>query len=374
MNVLYRVELTPEEETELKELLSKGKHNARRLKRAHILLLANHKQHTDAQICQLLNTSTSTVYRTKRCFVEEGLQSALEEGKRSGQPKALSPSEEATLISIACSKPPEGASRWTLSLIADRLIALTDLESISLETVRSRLKQNKLKPWQKKMWCIGKLDSDFIAQMEEVLELYARPANPKEPVVNFDEAMKQLVSDVREPVAAKPGQSARVDYEYRREAVANIFMMYDRHNGWRHVKATRTKKCEDFAQCMKALVDEHYPDAEQIHVVLDNYCTHKPGSLYKAFPPAEARRILRKITFHYTPKHASWLNMVEIEIGVMNQQCLDRRIGSWEELRCQLGAWEAKRNAEKASIDWLFDVDKARDKLHRAYDSLTIQN
>ncbi|WDE06712.1 IS630 family transposase [Thalassomonas viridans] len=374
MNILYRVELTLEEETELKALLSKGKHNARRLKRAHILLLANHKRHTDEQICQLINTSASTVYRTKRCFVEEGLQSALDEGKRSGQPRALSPSEEATLISIACTKPPEGASRWTLSLIADRLIALTDLQTISLETIRSRLKQNQLKPWQKKMWCLGKLDSDFIAQMEAVLELYARPANPKEPVVNFDEAMKQLVSHTREPVAAKPGQIERVDYEYRREAVANIFMMYDRHNGWRHAKATRTKKCEDFAQCMKALVDEHYPEAEQIHIVLDNYCTHKPGSLYKAFPPAEARRILRKITFHYTPKHASWLNMVEIEIGVMNQQCLDRRIGSWEELRRQLGAWEVKRNAKKTAINWLFDVDQAREKLHRAYDNLTIQN
>jgi len=179
MNISYRVELTCEEIAELNELTSKGKHNARKLKRAQILLLANHRQHTDAEICQLLNTSTSTVYRTKRGFVEEGLQSALEEGKRLGQPKALSSSEEATLITIACTKPPEGVARWTLSLIADRLIALTDLESISLETIRSRLKENQLKPWQKKMWCIGQLNADFIAQMEEVLELYAQPANPK---------------------------------------------------------------------------------------------------------------------------------------------------------------------------------------------------
>ncbi|MBE4613465.1 IS630 family transposase, partial [Vibrio navarrensis] len=148
MNISYRVELTCEEIAELNELTSKGKHNARKLKRAQILLLANHRQHTDAEICQLLNTSTSTVYRTKRGFVEEGLQSALEEGKRRGQPKALSSSEEATLITIACTKPPEGVARWTLSLIADRLIALTDLESISLETIRSRLKENQLKPWQ----------------------------------------------------------------------------------------------------------------------------------------------------------------------------------------------------------------------------------
>jgi transposase len=374
MNISYRVELTCEEIAELNELTSKGKHNARKLKRAQILLLANHRQHTDAEICQLLNTSTSTVYRTKRSFVEEGLQSALEEGKRSGQPKALNSSEEATLITIACTKPPEGTARWTLSLIADRLIALTDLESISLETIRSRLKENQLKPWQKKMWCIGQLNADFIAQMEEVLELYAQPANPKEPVVNFDEAMKQMVSHTREPIPAKPGQPERIDYEYRREAVANIFLMYDRHNGWRHAKATKTKKFEDFAWCMKELVDEHYPDADQIHVVLDNFTTHKAGALYRTFSAGEARRILRKITFHYTPPHASWLNMVEIEIGVMNQQCLNRRIGSWEELHRELKAWETMRNAEKASIEWLFNVDKARNKLHRAYDELTIQN
>lgn len=374
MNISYRVELTCEEIAELNELTSKGKHNARKLKRAQILLLANHRQHTDAEICQLLNTSTSTVYRTKRGFVEEGLQSALEEGKCLGQPKALSSSEEATLITIACTKPPEGVARWTLSLIADRLIALTDLESISLETIRSRLKENQLKPWQKKMWCIGQLNADFIAQMEEVLELYAQPANPKEPVINFDEAMKQMVSHTREPISAKPGQPERIDYEYRREAVANIFLMYDRHNGWRHAKATKTKKFEDFAWCMKELVDEHYPDADQIHVVLDNFTTHKAGALYHTFPAGEARRILRKITFHYTPPHASWLNMVEIEIGVMNQQCLNRRIGSWEELHRELKAWETMRNAEKASIEWLFDVDKARNKLHRAYDELTIQN
>ncbi|WDE08657.1 transposase [Thalassomonas viridans] len=144
------------------------------------------------------------------------------------------------------------------------------------------------------MWCLGKPDSDFITQMEAALELYARPAKP---------------------VATKPGQVERLDNKYRREAVANNFMMY----GWRHTKAIRTK---NFAQCMKALVDEHCPDVEQIHIVLDNYCPHKPGSLYKTFPPAEARRILRIVAFHYTPKHANWLSMVEIKSGIMKQQCL----------------------------------------------------
>ena len=171
MNISYRVELNCEEIALLNELTSKGKHSARKLKRAQILLLANERKHADAEICQLLNTSTSTVYRTKRQFVEDGLHAALEEGKRIGQPKVLNSSEEGMLVSIACSKPPEGRARWTLALIADKLVTLTDLESISLETIRLRLKENQLKPWQKKMWCIGKIDADFIAQMEEVLSI-----------------------------------------------------------------------------------------------------------------------------------------------------------------------------------------------------------
>ena len=374
MNISYLVELTHEEQHFLTVLLRKGIHNARKLKRANILLLANNRQHSDLEISQLLNTSTSTIYPTKRQFIEEGLEAALAEGKRCGQPRILSANEEATLVSIACSDPPEGRARWTLSLITDKLITLTDLETVSLETIRQRLKQNDLKPWQKKMWCIGELDCDFIAQMEEVLDLYGLPANEKQPVVNFDEAMKQLVSHVKPPKPAAPGRLAKVDYEYRREDVANIYLMYDRHRGWRHAKATATKKREDFAECMQELVDVHYPNAEKIHVVLDNYTTHKPGSLYKAFPAAEARRILRKIEFHYTPKHASWLNMVEIEIGVMNQQCLNKRIPTWKELHRSLAAWEAARNAKQARINWMFDVDNARLKLNRAYQKLNGQN
>jgi transposase len=374
MNITYLVELTQEELHSLKTLLSKGIHSARLLKRANILLLANEHQQSDKDISQLLNTSTSTIYRTKKRFVEDGLEVALAEGKRTGQPKLLSANEDAKLISIACSEPPDGRARWTLSLIADKLITLTELESVSLETVRQRLKHNELKPWQKKMWCIGELNSDFIAQMEEVLEIYAMPADEKHPVVNFDEAMKQLVSHVTPPKLASPGHLAKDDYEYRREDVANIYLMYDRHRGWRHAKATATKKREDFAECMRDLVDVHYPDAEKIYVVLDNYTTHTPGSLYKAYPAEEARRILKKIEFHYTPKHASWLNMVEIEIGVMNRQCLDRRIATWDDLRLSLTAWETARNSEQARIKWMFDVDNARLKLNRAYKLLNRQN
>ena len=224
------------------------------------------------------------------------------------------------------------------------------------------------------MWCIGKLDAAYIARMEHVLDLYAEPADPRRPVINFDEAGKQLVDHVNEPIPMKPGKVAKDDYEYQRAGMANIFMFFDRHRGWRKAKVTDRKTAVDFAECMRELVDHDYPEADVVRVVLDNLCTHHEASLYKAFPPAEARRILRRLEFHYTPKHASWLNMAEIEIGNMNQQCLDRRIANKALLIEELAHWEKLRNEEKASIKWMFNVDTAREKLDKAYGKLTCQN
>lgn len=366
MNIKNIVELNEEEKTELIALTSKGKVSARILKRANILLMSDSAKQTK-EITESLNVSSSTVFRIKRRFVNYGLEEALNEGKRAGFPRKLDASQEALLISLACTKPPKGSARWTLSLIAEQFIALSDVEPVSIETIRRRFKENDLKPWQRKMWCVGKMNADYVAQMEHVLDLYAKPENIAEPVVNFDEAMKQLVADITPPSRAKPGQAERQDYEYKRVSVANIFMFFDRYRGWRKTKATVSKKAVDFAQCMKELVDEHYPHAHKIHVVMDNYSTHKAGSLYKAFKPEEALRILNRLEFHYTPKHASWLNMVEIEIGNMNQQCLDRRIPDWAMLHQELEAWENKRNDAGASINWMFNVDAAREKLTKAY-------
>ncbi len=370
MNIAYRIELTDQEHQYLTDITRQGKHSSRLIKRAWILLKANHHAHSHETIAEQVNCGTSTVYRVKRQFVEEGLEAALNEGKRPGRSKVLSAHEESLLVSIACTRPPKGCSRWTLSLISDELIALTDLQSLSMETVRQRLKNNALKPWKRKMWCIGKMNADYVAQMENILSLYAQAPDETRPVINIDEAGKQLVQDITPPCPMKPGHDEKVDYEYRRGGVANIFMMMDRHNGWRRAKPTTHKKAQDFAMCMKELVDDYYPEAEKIRVVMDNFGTHTAGSLYKTFSPVEARRLMDKLEFHYTPKHASWLNMAEIEISVMNKQCLDRRIGSMTELTEELIAWENRRNAEKASIDWLFDVDAAREKLNKAYEKL----
>ena len=351
MNISYRVELTDEERNQLIQMTSKGKHSSRAIKRAHILLLADHHKHSHEQISERVSCGTATVYRVKREFVEQGLEVALNEGKRPGRSKILSANDEAKLVSIACTKPPEGRSRWTLSLLSDKLIALTDLDSVSLETIRTRLKSNELKPWQRKMWCIGNMTAEYIAQMEDILTLYSEEPDESNPVVNFDEAGKQLVDHVNQPIPMTSGQCEKVDYEYKRSGVANIFMFLDRHKGWRKAKPTWRKCATDFAECMKELVDIDYPNANKIRVVMDNFKTHSPGSLYKAFEPKEARRILNRLEFHYTPKHASWLNMAEIEIGTMSKQCLDRRIPNMDTLKAELQAWETARNEEKATIN-----------------------
>jgi len=200
-----------------------------------------------------------------------------------------------------------------------------------------------------------------------VLDLYAEAPDPKRPVVCFDESPTQLIGEVRQPIPAKPGQLERYDCEYRRNSTANLFIVLDVHRPWRKVKVTDRRAAEDFAQCMREISDVHFPKAEKIRVVMDNLSTHSPSALYQTFPPAEARRVLRRLEFHYTPKHASWLNMVEIEIGVLRSQCLDRRIDSQKRLVSEIQAWERQRNDSRARISWMFTAEKARKKMARAY-------
>ncbi len=262
---------------------------------------------------------------------------------------------------------PPGRKRWTLDLLAGEMVRLTEHEAVSRETVRRRLAEDDLKPWRRDMWCIPQIDGEYVARMEDVLDLYAEPADPKRPVVCFDESPTQLIGETRAPIPAKPGQPERYDCECRRNGTANLFVFLDAHRSWRHVKVTAQRTAKDFALCMRDLVDTHYPKAELIRVVLDNLSTHTAGALYETFPAPEAHRVLRRLEVHHTPKHASWLNMVEIEIGVMRGQCLDRRIGERERLNREIAAWQKQRNAAGARINWRFTTKKARDKLACAY-------
>jgi transposase len=366
MTIRYRVDLSEAERSELKALLRGGRRAARTLKRAQILLAADAGM-PDETIAQSLGVGGSTVYRTKRRFVEGNLDKALHEEPRPGAARKLSAQEEALLVATACSRPPEGRARWTIELLAGEIVRLTEHDGISRETVRRRLAENELKPWREKMWCVPKIDGEYVARMENVLDLYAEPPDPKYPVVCLDESPVQLIGEVREPIAAAPGQIERVDYEYRRCGTVNLFVAVDAHRPWRKVSVTQQRTAQDYAERLRELVDVDYPGATCIRVVQDNLSTHTPGALYEAFPAPEAHRILERLEFHYTPKHASWLNMVEIEIGVLKGQCLDRRIDDRVELEREIAAWQRRRNAAGARVKWMFTTEKARAKMGRAY-------
>ena len=199
--------------------------------------------------------------------------------------------------------------------------------------------------------------------MEDVLDVYTRPYDPKRPQVCLDETSRQLLADVVPPQAMAPGVTAKEDSEYGRQGVVNLFMVCEPLRGWREVLVSDRRTRVDWARCIKELVDVHYPDADTIVLVQDNLNTHTPASLYEAFPPAEAKRLADKLELHYTPKHGSWLNMAEIELGVLAGQCLDRRLPDRETLEREVAAWVAKRNAAIRTIDWRFTTDDARIKL-----------
>ena len=206
--------------------------------------------------------------------------------------------------------------------------------------------------------------------MEDVLDVYHRPYDPKRPLVCLDEASKQLVGEVVRPLPAEPGQPERFDYEYTREGVANLFMLSEPLLGWRAVQVTDRRTAKDFAEVVRWLVEEVHPEAETVVLVMDNLNTHKVASLYEAFPPEQARRIVERLEIHYTPKHGSWLNMAEIELSVLARQCLDRRIGDVGTLKREVEAWELDRNERQVGVKWRFTTADARIKLRHLYPSV----
>ena len=210
---------------------------------------------------------------------------------------------------------------------------------------------------------------EFVARMEDVLDLYHRPFDPRRPLVCIDEVPKQLVGETRQPVPARPGCPARYDYEYRRCGVANLFMVSQPLIGWRHVRVTDRRTARDFGELLGWLAEELFPEAARVALVVDNLNTHGPGRLYEASAPARARRIARRLEWHFTPRHGSWLNVAECELAALSRQCLDRRIGSVAHLRRAVSAWEEDRNERMAGVNWRFATADARVKLRRLYPS-----
>jgi transposase len=366
----YVVTLADDEREKLLKLIGSGTARARTISRARILLKAN-EGWQDKEISQALDVSIPTVERVRKRFVFEGFEASLKQ-RRSQRiySRKLDGEQEARLIALVCSSPPEGYARWSLRLLADWVVQMKIIDSISHETVRQVLDDNELKPWRREEWCIPAADSEFVYHMEDVLDVYKRSVDPKRPLVCFDESPEQLVSETRQALPMVPGQSEKYDYEYRREGVANLFMFFAPLQNWRNVKVTEQRTKADWAYCMRDLTDIHFPQAEKIVIVQDQLNTHSPACLYEVFAPAEAKRILDRLEFHSTPKHGSWLNMAEIELSVLNRQCLNRCIPSQTVLIRETEAWSLQRNNKQATVDWQFTTNDARIKLKRLYPSI----
>ncbi|MGH9353482.1 MAG: IS630 family transposase [Terriglobia bacterium] len=373
----YVVRLSDEERERLEALIRKGKSPAQRLLKARILLKADVSEGgegwSDSRIIKALETSASMVYRVRKQLVEEGFEAVLSRKPRAtpAVPRIFDGEKEARLIALACSKPPRGRARWTLRLLENKVVELHIVDRASDSTIGRTLKKNALKPHRRQCWVIPpKANSAFVAAMEDVLAVYTRPRDGDYPLVCLDETSKQLLAETRLSIPMKPGRPARCDYEYERNGTANIFMMFAPLEGWRHVKVTDRHTAIDYAHVLKDLADLHFVDARTIVLVQDNLNTHSKASLYEAFPAAEARRLVERFEWHYTPKHGSWLDLAESELGVLSSQCLDRRIPDKQSLIDEIAAWEYDRNASHARANWHFTTPTARVKLRHLYPSM----
>jgi DDE superfamily endonuclease len=226
-------------------------------------------------------------------------------------------------------------------------------------------------PWHEQTWCIPpEADGEFVARMEDLLDLYRLPYDPRYPVVGMDEMPKQLVAETRIPLPAREGHPMLYDYEYERRGVCNLFLFTEPLRGWRKVFVRDRRTRVDWAECMRTILDEVYPEARAIRLVQDNLNTHTIGALYEAFTPDEARRLARRLEVHPTPVHGSWLNVAESELSILDRQCLDRRLDATDMVRSEVGAWEARRNEAKVAMNWRFTIADARVKLKRVYPSI----
>jgi len=367
----YRVSLTDLERAALEQLVSAGKSAARKLTHARILLLADAAAEgdcSDDEIVAALGAGTRTIARVRKRFVTEGFLVALDHKPQPPRPdkikikgnieqKLVRPTQRPLPLDLAT------ARRRTDRVGAGRCYQHRDDPTGA--------KKNDIQPWIVETWCIPPAaDAEYVWRMEDVIQTYLMPYNPAYPVVCFDEACKQLFGEVRPARRTRRGSPAQVDYEYERKGVCNQLMMCEPLRGWRHVKVTKHRTRLDYAGCVRDLLEVHYPQAKKIRLVQDNLNTHDGASLYEAFPPAMARRLLERIEWHYTPKHGSWLNMAETEIRIMNGQCLDRRLESQIKLAAEVASWEHKRNDSQARIHWTFTLAAARRKLRKFYPSI----
>jgi DDE superfamily endonuclease/Homeodomain-like domain len=317
---------------------------------------------TLAEVADFLEISVRTVCNIEDNYAQGGLLKALHDDPRPGAPVQFDDRVKSHVVATVCSEPPEGFDRWTLELIREEIVQRAVVKSISTETIRLILQEHDLKPWRQQSWCVPKLDAQFIARMEDILALYERPLDPQIPLLCLDEKPIQLLEDVRPPSGIVPGRCKRVDYEYKRNGICNVFCAVEPRRGKYFTEVTSQRRAEDFARFLAALA-RRYASSQKILLVLDNLNTHRLESLLGCFGQEKAKQLWERFEIHYTPKHGSWLNQAEIAINIYARQCLGRsRIPDRETLRKRTKAWTAIVNRRKVTINWHFTRQEAREK------------
>lgn len=365
------VSLSEKDRQNLETLTTKGELPARMFKRAMALLALDRGETLEATAKQL-NVTTDSVRAWKKRFEQEGME-GLHDKPRSGRPVEIDGEQRAKITALACSEPPEGYGAWTLRMLADKIVELDHCESISHTHVGNILQKNELKPHQKKTWCIGTLNAQFIARMEQILWLYRLPYDPKYPVICFDERPCFLIGEVVAPLAMQPGQLKKEHYSYEKLGSCSLLAAIEPLTGKRvaQVYEQRTKK--EFTRFCQSLADA-YPDAKQIRLVLDNLNTHTPEAFYDHLPADQARALAERFVFYYTPKSASWLNMIEIEFSAVAGLCLNRRIDNIDTLTTEVLSFFRQRSDKQVKINWQFSIENARSKFNSHYQNLHPDN
>ena len=371
----YRVTLSFSERKTLQQAKRKAKSDNKKTRYAIILAADENRYGSDLtykDISAKAGASIPTVIDTLKKYCTGGLATAISPLRNPNSDTArlkVTGADEAKIIAKACSAPPEGRCRWTLKLLEQEVILE---EPVSVSTIGRILRNNDLHPHLDEYWCIPpEEDPEFVARMEDILDIYEEPYDPKHPLWCIDEKPYQILGEAREPLPMRPGDIKKVDSEYKRNGTVSIFCLIQPHKGTICHSVEETRTAVDFAEQIKCLVDEIEPDAEKITLVMDNLNTHNISSLYKAFDPAEAARIRRKLDIHYTPVHGSWLDIAEIAINIMTRECLDRRIPSIDDLRSELKHWNDRYNEDPSPVSWQFTAKDARTKLRHLYPDIS---
>jgi hypothetical protein len=373
MQKKYIVRLTGQERQALRDVIGTLKGSASKVRRAQVLLKcdADGPDWTDRRTAEAFNCRSQTVESIRQRLVTQGFDAALDARKRQTPPrvKRLDGEQEARIIAVRLGTPPKGFANWTSRLLAERVVALGIVETVSHETLRGMLKNNGVSGRKIQYWVIPpRANGEFAAAMENVLDTYAQPYDARFPVLTMDEQPIQLLKETRVPIPATKGHPRRVDYEYERAGTASIFMFAEPLSGWREVRVRERRTKADWACEMASLLSTRYRGADRVILVCDNLNTHTMGAFYEVFAPGQARELVRRLDFRYTPKHGSWLNVAENELSSMTRQCLgDRRFGAIEELRDETAAWSQKSNEKQRGVDWQFRIDDARIKLKSLY-------